>query len=283
MTSAQLSAPVAEVSTAASPASAPADPLRRLVRSAIHAPQPLRPGTDDDLNPVSAFLLIHPELGRFLDTRIPGIEFIVHLSQELRVHAPLDGHDDLSVHCAIREVRHDPRGSRVRVDSILVAPGGATIASSVSEILVGGVTVPPITSAPKSPPLRVVTDTLPLIRAARVSAGFSAQYALVSGDDNPIHVDQDAARAAGFAGTIAHGMSVVAIACEIASDALAEGDIGRLRALGVRFSAPVLCDSDVTVELSECATPGLFALRVHTGPALALKSAWLEIAPHVRA
>jgi acyl dehydratase len=33
-----------------------------------------------------------------------------------------------------------------------------------------------------------------------------AHYAAVTGDDNPLHLDREAARAAGFAGTPVHGM-----------------------------------------------------------------------------
>jgi acyl dehydratase len=38
-----------------------------------------------------------------------------------------------------------------------------------------------------------------------------AAFAVLSGDDNPIHLDPDAARAAGFAGTIVHGTLVMGL------------------------------------------------------------------------
>jgi 3-hydroxybutyryl-CoA dehydratase len=64
------------------------------------------------------------------------------------------------------------------------------------------------------------------------------RYADASGDHNPIHVDEDFARATPFGGTIAHGMLVLASITQMLADAFGEAWLreGRLR---VRFRAPV--------------------------------------------
>jgi acyl dehydratase len=62
-------------------------------------------------------------------------------------------------------------------------------------------------------------------------------YAEASGDRNPLHLDDDAARAAGFDGVIAHGMFTMGhLATAVASWAGPEAFVRRIR---VQFRSPV--------------------------------------------
>ncbi len=67
-------------------------------------------------------------------------------------------------------------------------------------------------------------------------------YAAASGDDNPIHQDEDVARAVGLPGVIAHGMVTLALAAR-AVEAWAGGP-GRVRELGAKFTRPVVVEAD---------------------------------------
>ena len=62
-------------------------------------------------------------------------------------------------------------------------------------------------------------------------------YADASGDQNPIHQDDEVARAVGLPGVIAHGMLNYGLMSRALTDWL--GDPGRLRRLTVRFSSMV--------------------------------------------
>jgi acyl dehydratase len=69
-------------------------------------------------------------------------------------------------------------------------------------------------------------------------------YAEASGDYNPIHLDDDAARAAGLPGVIAHGMLGMA---QLANFVVAfAGDHRRLRRLRCRFAGMVLPGDTIT-------------------------------------
>lgn len=69
-------------------------------------------------------------------------------------------------------------------------------------------------------------------------------YAEASGDRNPIHLDDAAARAAGLPGVIAHGMLGMA---HLANFVVAyAGDPRRLRRLRCRFSGMVLPGDTIT-------------------------------------
>lgn len=71
-----------------------------------------------------------------------------------------------------------------------------------------------------------------------------AAYAEASGDHNPIHLDDEAAKAAGLPGVIAHGMLGMA---QLANFVVAyAGDHRRLRKLRCRFSGMVLPGDVIT-------------------------------------
>jgi 3-hydroxybutyryl-CoA dehydratase len=72
-----------------------------------------------------------------------------------------------------------------------------------------------------------------------------SEYAVASGDMNPIHVDQGFAAQSQFGGTIAHGMMVAASVSEMMSAEFGMDWIesGRLK---LRFRAPVYPGSGIT-------------------------------------
>ena len=80
--------------------------------------------------------------------------------------------------------------------------------------------------------------------AWKVTREQIAAYAEASGDHNPIHLDDEAARAAGLPGVIAHGMLGMA---QLANFVVAyAGDHRRLRRLRCRFSGMVLPGDVIT-------------------------------------
>jgi acyl dehydratase len=75
----------------------------------------------------------------------------------------------------------------------------------------------------------VVAKTFPKITRAML-----ALYAGASGDHNPIHVDSDFAKAAGFPDVFSHGMLVMGLLGQAVTDAVRPD---RLRAFSTRFVA----------------------------------------------
>ena len=71
----------------------------------------------------------------------------------------------------------------------------------------------------------------------------------LSGDLNPLHADPAYARKAGFDRPILHGLSTFGMAAWAALRAFRDGEPAALRALAVRFSAPVAPGETVTFEL----------------------------------
>lgn len=75
-----------------------------------------------------------------------------------------------------------------------------------------------------------------------------ALFAGASGDHNPIHIDLDAAKAAGLEDVFAHGMLSMAYLGRLLTDAVPQS---RIRELSTRFTAitPVLAEPRLSAEL----------------------------------
>ncbi|WP_205473284.1 MaoC/PaaZ C-terminal domain-containing protein [Nocardioides sp. SYSU D00038] len=75
-------------------------------------------------------------------------------------------------------------------------------------------------------------------RTYRVTRADLVAYAAASGDPNPIHQDEDVARAVGLPGVIAHGMYTLALAARYVDEWA--GRSGRIVELGAKFTRPVV-------------------------------------------
>ena len=71
-------------------------------------------------------------------------------------------------------------------------------------------------------------------------------YADASGDQNPLHQDDNFARSVGFPGIIAHGMFSMAHVAKAVTDWL--GDPAALERIKVQFRAPVFMDETLVAK-----------------------------------
>jgi len=88
-----------------------------------------------------------------------------------------------------------------------------------------------------------VGDELPALVKAPIQQIQLTRYAGASGDFNPIHQDDEFARAAGMGGVFAHGMLSMGFVAQALTDWAGAGTV---RKLGVRFAALVRLKDVVT-------------------------------------
>jgi acyl dehydratase len=79
-------------------------------------------------------------------------------------------------------------------------------------------------------------------------ADLALQYRL-TGDRNPIHAEPDAARDAGFARPLLHGLCSFGISCRAVLEAYADFDPRRIASHQARFASPVYPGEILTVDL----------------------------------
>ncbi|MGW6983495.1 MaoC/PaaZ C-terminal domain-containing protein [Streptomyces sp. NPDC054932] len=241
-----------------------------------------RPG---QASPVHTFVLAHTlaeQTVAALTAAEPGPVSVVHLGQDIRTLRPVRPGEQVTVTLDVLGIRKEPRGARIALRVRLTGEDGPHPFAElvISALLVGASRLEPfgdITGGPAAPAALGTGE--PHCAVHELTTDWITTYAHASGDLNPIHLDENAARAAGFDTVIAHGMSVVALAVEEATDRFAAGDSARVRGLGCRFSAPVPPGIPLEITLQPDADARVIRFTCKTPKGTAVKSGWIELAP----
>lgn len=118
--------------------------------------------------------------------------------------------------------------------------------------------------------------------AARLSREFDVdlprQYAEAADDHNPLHLDDDAARAAGHPGRIVHGMCTLATGITALVNKLRERPEDRLHYLRARFSRPVPPGGVVDYTARATGAAGTYLATAGLAGRPVLKGCWFRIA-----
>jgi acyl dehydratase len=118
--------------------------------------------------------------------------------------------------------------------------------------------------------------------AVRLSRTFDedvpARYAEAADDHNPLHLDDEAARAAGHPSRIVHGMCTLATGVSALVDKLRDEPDVRLGYLRARFSRPVFPGDAVEYAAHTTGATDTYVFRADTGGRSVLKSGLLRLA-----
>lgn len=117
---------------------------------------------------------------------------------------------------------------------------------------------------PKDNKNEVPADARP-IDYWRLSGRIGLQFALLTGDFNPVHWIPVYARLMGFRGQIVHGFSSLARTMESVIRVLANGDPARLESFACRFTRPLVLPAEVVLYRDEAG--GLFVGDAPASPA----------------
>ncbi|WP_327167181.1 MaoC family dehydratase [Streptomyces subrutilus] len=250
-------------------------------RDAARASLPAaRPG---QASPVHTFVLAHTlaeQTVAALTAPEPGPVSVVHLGQDIRTTRPVRPGEQVTAALDVQGIRKEARGARIALRVRLTGEDGPDPFAelTISALLVGATLLEAygdIAGGPAAPAPRGAGT--PHSAVHQLTTDWISTYAQASGDLNPIHLDEQAARAAGFDTVIAHGMSVVALAVEEAVDRFAGGDTTAVRGLGCRFSAPVPPGIPLEITLQPDADARVVRFTCKTPKGAAVKSGWIEL------
>ena len=83
-------------------------------------------------------------------------------------------------------------------------------------------------------------------RTFTITRADLVRYAAASGDQNPIHQDEDVARSVGLPGVIAHGMYTMALAARAVTEWFPGAEVV---SLGCKFTHPVVVPAEGGVDI----------------------------------
>lgn len=99
------------------------------------------------------------------------------------------------------------------------------------------------------PTVHTVPTTTPDLQIALPTRPEQALLYRLNGDDNPLHADPKRAAEAGFARPILHGLCTFGVICHAILRGLLDDEATRLKAMKLRFSAPVYPGETIAVDL----------------------------------
>ncbi len=183
---------------------------------------------------------------------------LVHGEQDMTWHRALKPGEIVNLRAILESVAQKSKGCVVAWRMLGIIDGETVVEARMSVFVRGqmlpGVEagtvfgdVPPAGEGrPDGDPSATSTMTVAMDQPAR--------YASASLDDNPIHIDESVAKAAGHPTVILHGLCTMAFAAKGIVDEVLEGDSTKLRRFAVRFSKPVLPGWELTTRIFDAGT-----------------------------
>lgn len=98
----------------------------------------------------------------------------------------------------------------------------------------------------------ITTDTVFEEKVFYINRALVKSYADASGDQNPIHQNEEFAVSVGLPNVIAHGMLTMALVGKFLTDLA--GGTAKVLEFSARFTKPVIIPADVDVDLTVSAT-----------------------------
>lgn len=172
---------------------------------------------------------------------------LVHGEQDMRFYKPLKAWDLVYPVAYFDSFEDKSSGQLMKVRQELLVDG--EVACEIhSGYFIRGQKKPGDASAPKAKrpaPEPVVRDYI-FSETQVVAADQPIRYGHASGDTNPIHMDDNTAKAAGHPSIILHGLCTMAFAGRAVVNQYLGGDPSRLKQFKARFSMVVLPGMELT-------------------------------------
>ena len=239
--------------------------------------------------PSQAVVLGYPGFwAREADTGIDWVK-LLHGEQRMRLHRPLPASADIVGHNRITHLtdKGAGKGAIMVTERRLETAEGELLATvqQVSFLRGDGGYSELDGGQPSDAPLPALRptpeDQAPHFTDTQAIRPEAALLYRLMGDFNPLHADPAVAKAAGFERPILHGLASYGLVTHALVRQCAEHDPARLRALDIRFTAPVFPGETLVTEIWRTTeNPNHYQLRARVleRDKVVLSHGWAEIA-----
>ncbi|MBP0619416.1 MaoC/PaaZ C-terminal domain-containing protein [Cupriavidus consociatus] len=239
--------------------------------------------------PSQAVVLGYPGFwAREADTGIDWVK-LLHGEQRMRLHRPLPASADVVGHNRITHLtdKGEGKGAIMVTERRLETADGELLATvqQVSFLRGDGGYSQRDGGQPSDEPLPALRptpeDRAPDFTDTQAIRPEAALLYRLMGDFNPLHADPAVAKIAGFERPILHGLASYGLVAHALVRQCAERDPARLRALDIRFTAPVFPGETLVTEIWRTPdNPNHFQVRARVAERdkVVLSHGWAEIA-----
>jgi hypothetical protein len=203
-----------------------------------------------------------PLLTRALEHLPYDLLKMLNAASEVTIHHPLPGDVPLLLRARLEEADVTERHAKL-ILRLVTGTRETPEAMVVRQTAIIPLARPEKGANKKTKP-RVPADVRQVGRF-RVGPRSGLDFAMLTGDINPLHWLKPYARAMGHPRPILHGFSLLARTVETLNRKLYAGDIHKIKRLAVRFTRPLRLPADVGVFIE--AGGGLYAGTAPSGPA----------------
>jgi acyl dehydratase len=176
---------------------------------------------------------------------------ILHGEQRLTMFQPLDPAGTLLGKTSVTDLADKGPGKAalVRAEKTLKTLSGAIMAEATETWVVRGAGGFGGERALPGEALPSVPDRDPDFVTTLPTAVTQAATYRLSGDRNPLHIDSETAKRAGFDRPILHGLSTLGVAARALIHTSCNGNATRLSSIAARFTAPVYPGESIMTEI----------------------------------
>ena len=212
-----------------------------------------------------------------------AMPMIVHGEQDMHYHQPLVPAMTLKTRATAYAIRVGRSGTRFTSRVLSTDDSGQPVLEQFNTAFIRGLSDGE--SGGDDKPDHAFDESLRDKKVAEftihVDDDQTYRYRDASGDQMPIHVDDDFAKSVGLPGIIVHGLCTMALTSQAVIKSVAGGDPGRLKRLAVRFSKPVFPGNDVVTTIYDAGTRDgrhVYAFEATSNGDIVIKDGLAEVA-----
>jgi acyl dehydratase len=234
--------------------------------------------------PVFAVVPTWEAMGLAVADVVPGeaMMMIVHGEQDMHFHQPLVPGTELKTRAEAYSVRVGGSGTRFTVRVLSEDGAGQAVVEQYITMFIRGM-ADGESAGPDKPDHEFpegARDNKVGEFGVHVDDDQTFRYRDASGDNMPIHVDEDFAKSVGLPGIIAHGLCTMAMCSQAVIRTVAGGDPAKLKRLAVRFASNVFPGNDVVTTIYDGGKADgrhVFAFEAISAGATVIKNGRAEI------